>query len=97
MESKYEHVAVAFRAAAVQPKSQVHVVRSQISPIEMNTKYTVAAGLAKKKNPNSGTAASLKGYKVGMRAPNSAVRSGTTQAEQKAWDFNFLGLGKKSK
>ena len=97
MESKYEHAANAFRLAAVLPNSQEQAVRSRISPIEMNTKYTVAAGLAKKKNPGSGTAASLKGYKVGMRAPNSAVRSGTTQAEQKQWDFNFLGIGKKSK
>merc|ERR1712187_764780 len=48
--------------------------------------YTVAAGLAKKKNPKTGDSLSLKGYKVGMRAPNTAKSSGTTQGEQSLWE-----------
>jgi len=46
--------------------------------VSMNTKYTVAAGLAKKKNPKTGSSLSLKGYQVGSRAPARAVSSGTT-------------------
>ena len=89
---------------------------SRTGAVEMNTKYTVAAGLAKKKNPKTGDSASLsaspaqitpsptrqeellfrrltvavlclaEGYKVGMRAPNTAVSSGTTQGEQNLWE-----------
>ena len=43
------------------------VARTEVS---MSTKYTVAAGLAKKKNPNSGRSDILKGYTVGSRAPD---------------------------
>jgi len=79
--------AVAFTApGAFVQQSQV-AVRS--SPVQMSTKYTVAAGLAKKKNPKTGDSASLKGYKVGMRAPNTAKSSGTTQAEQGLWNKLF--------
>ena len=55
------------------------VARTEVS---MSTKYTVAAGLAKKKNPNSGRSDILKGYTVGSRAPDAAVSSGTTKSEQ---------------
>ena len=55
------------------------VARTDVS---MSTKYTVAAGLAKKKNPKSGDSASLKGYTVGSRAPDTAKNSGTTKSEQ---------------
>merc|ERR1719379_3123278 len=50
--------------------------------VSMNTKYTVAAGVAKKKNPNSGRSDLLKGYTVGSLAPPAAVSSGTTITEQ---------------
>uniref|UniRef100_A0A7S4MLJ3 Uncharacterized protein n=1 Tax=Prymnesium polylepis TaxID=72548 RepID=A0A7S4MLJ3_9EUKA len=66
-------------------------VSARFAPVEMNTKYTVAAGLAKKKNPKTGDSLSLKGYKVGMRAPNTAKSSGTTQGEQSLWDKVFGG------
>ena len=42
----------------------------------MNTKYTVAAGLAKKKNAKAGRGSLLKGYTVGSLAPPSSVSSG---------------------
>ena len=41
------------------------VARTEVS---MSTKYTVAAGLAKKKNPKTGDSSNLKGYTVGSRA-----------------------------
>lgn len=47
----------------------------------MNTAYTVAAGLAKKKKQPG----SLMGYKVSSRAPPSAVNSGTKQKTMKAF------------
>ena len=72
-------------------QSQVQVAQPRFAPVEMNTKYTVAAGLAKKKNPKTGDSASLKGYKVGMRAPNTAKSSGTTQGEQTLWNKMFGG------
>ena len=53
------------------------------------SQYTVAAGLAKKKNPKSGSSTSLMGYKVGDRAPDSAKNSGTTKSEQNAWNKAF--------
>ena len=55
------------------------VARTDVS---MSTKYTVAAGLAKKKNPKSGDSSNLKGYTVGSRAPDTAKNSGTTKSEQ---------------
>lgn len=80
--------AVAFTApASLVQQSQV----ARSAPVEMSTKYTVAAGLAKKKNPKTGDSLSLKGYKVGMRAPNSAKSSGTTQGEQSLWNKVFGG------
>ena len=42
----------------------------------MNTKYTVAAGLAKKKNSKAGRGSLLKGYTVGSLAPPGSVSSG---------------------
>jgi hypothetical protein len=59
------------------------VARTEVS---MSTKYTVAAGLAKKKNPNSGRSDILKGYTVGSRAPDAAVSSGTTKSEQSLFE-----------
>ena len=59
------------------------VARTEVS---MSTKYTVAAGLAKKKNPNSGRSDILKGYTVGSRAPDVAVSSGTTKSEQSLFE-----------
>ena len=59
------------------------VARTDVS---MSTKYTVAAGLAKKKNPNSGRSDILKGYTVGSRAPDAAVSSGTTKSEQSLFE-----------
>ena len=50
--------------------------------VTMNTKYTVAAGLAKKTTKPG----SIVGYKVGDRAPDSAVKSGTTKKEQTLWE-----------
>ena len=47
----------------------------------MNTAYTVAAGLAKKKKQPG----SLMGYKVSSRAPPSAVNSGTKQKAMAAF------------
>jgi len=82
--------AVAFNA----PLTNVHqssMVRS--SPLEMSTKYTVAAGLAKKKNPKTGDSSNLKGYKVGARAPDVAKNSGTTASEQSLWNKVFGGKG----
>lgn len=32
----------------------------------------------------------LKGYKVGQRAPDGAIRSGTTSGQQKQWNLNNL-------
>jgi len=68
---------------------QSQVAMPRVSGVDMSTKYTVAAGLAKKKKAGSGEATSLKGYKVGMRAPNVAKNSGTTQQEQSLWDKVF--------
>lgn len=70
-------------------QSQVAV---RMEPVQMSTQYTVAAGLAKKKNPKTGSTTNLKGYKVGDRAPNSAKNSGTTKQEQEGWNkvFGFL-------
>mmetsp|Transcript_59938 Transcript_59938/g.133570 ORF Transcript_59938/g.133570 Transcript_59938/m.133570 type:complete len:94 (-) Transcript_59938:550-831(-) len=80
--------AVAFSGPATfVPQTQVQ----RASTIDMNTKYTVAAGVAKKKKAGTGTATSLKGYKVGMRAPDIAKSSGTTQGEQSLWDKVFGG------
>ena len=45
--------------------------------MSMNTKYTVAAGVAKKKNPKGGRGELLKGYTVGSLAPPGAIASGT--------------------
>ena len=59
------------------------VARTDVS---MSTKYTVAAGLAKKKNPKSGRSDILKGYTVGSRAPDAAVSSGTTKSEQSLFE-----------
>merc|ERR1711892_767867 len=61
--------------------------------IIMNTRYTVAAGMAKKKNPKTGDSKSLWGYSVGSRAPDTAKSSGTTQSEQSVFDKLF---GKKA-
>ena len=47
------------------------------SAVSMNTKYTVAAGVAKKKNSKSGRGELLKGYTVGSLAPPGAIASGT--------------------
>ena len=55
------------------------VARTDVS---MSTKYTVAAGIAKKKNPKTGDSSNLKGYTVGSRAPDTAKNSGTTKSEQ---------------
>jgi len=77
--------ALAFSAPASMVQSNAVVVRS--SPVAMSTQYTVAAGLAKKKNPKTGSSANLMGYKVGDRAPDSAKNSGTTKAGQKLWDM----------
>ena len=55
------------------------VTRTEVS---MSTKYTVAAGVAKKKNPTTGDSKNLWGYKVGTRAPDTAKSSGTTKSEQ---------------
>jgi len=59
--------------------SMSSMTRTEIS---MSTKYTVAAGVAKKKNPKTGDSKNLWGYKVGTRAPDMAKSSGTTKAEQ---------------
>ena len=64
--------------------------------VTMSTQYTVAAGVAKKKNPKTGDTINLKGYKVGDRAPDVAKNSGTTKGEQSAWNQVFGGIfGKK--
>merc|ERR1712129_453690 len=57
--------------------------------ISMNTKYTVAAGMAKKKNPKTGDSKNLWGYQVRTRAPDMAKSSGTTKAEQSIFDKLF--------
>ena len=62
------------------------VARTDVS---MSTKYTVAAGIAKKKNPKTGDSSNLKGYTVGSRAPDMAKNSGTTKAEQSIFDKLF--------
>ena len=54
--------------------------------ISMNTKYTVTAGMAKKKNPKTGDSKNLWGYKVGTRAPDTARSSGTTKSEQNIFE-----------
>lgn len=72
--------ALAFSAPASMVQSNAVVVRS--SPVAMSTQYTVAAGVAKKKNPKTGSTTNLKGYTVGSRAPPMAVKSGTTIFEQ---------------
>jgi len=77
--------ALAFSAPTSLVQSSAVVVRS--SPLEMSTKYTVAAGLAKKKNPKTGSTTNLMGYKVGDRAPDVAKNSGTTKAGQKLWNL----------
>ena len=59
------------------------VARTDVS---MSTKYTVAAGIAKKKNPKTGDSSNLKGYTVGSRAPDMAKNSGTTKAEQSIFE-----------
>ena len=56
--------------------------------VQMNTKYTVAAGMAKKKG-NTGQSKSLWGYTVGSRAPDTAVSSGTTKSGQGLWEKLF--------
>jgi len=80
---------VAFQAPLT--NVQQSAVTARMPAIEMSTKYTVAAGLAKKKNPKTGDTSMLKGYKVGMRAPNVAKSSGTTQGEQSLWNKLFGG------
>ena len=59
------------------------VTRTEVS---MSTKYTVAAGVAKKKNPTTGDSKNLWGYKVGTRAPDTAKSSGTTKSEQNIFE-----------
>ena len=56
--------------------------------VQMNTKYTVAAGMAKKKGA-TGQSKSLWGYTVGSRAPDTAVSSGTTKSAQGLWEKLF--------
>ncbi|KAL1499108.1 hypothetical protein AB1Y20_013620 [Prymnesium parvum] len=72
------------QSVAVNPQLSI----SRVSPLEMSTKYTVAAGLAKKKKP---TPNGLKGYKVGDRAPDTARASGTTKSQQSLWNKMFGG------
>ena len=81
---------VAFASAFSGPMAVSQVARSQT--VEMSTKYTVAAGLAKKKNPKTGDTINLKGYKVGDRAPDVAKNSGTTKSEQTLWNQMSLSL-----
>jgi len=54
------------------------VARSSPTAVQMNTQYTVAAGIAKKKG-KTGSSDALKGYTVGSRAPKASVSSGTKQ------------------
>ena len=61
----------------------------------MNTQYTVAAGLAKKKG-KTGDTAFLKGYTVGSRAPKVSVSSGTKEQFGYGID-NLYGGGQKRK
>ncbi|KAL3895110.1 MAG: hypothetical protein SGPRY_013607 [Prymnesium sp.] len=95
------------RAPQVSPAARVS------TPVEMSTKYTVAAGLTKKKKAtptlgeNCGLPPCLQathslylhalmslGYKVGQRAPDTAVASGTTKSEQSLWDKIWGGKKK---
>jgi len=71
----------AFMPALTAPRAPTDAApRSYLEAIEMSTKFTdpaVARGM-KKKNPMTGSTKNLMGYKVGFRAPASAVKSGTT-------------------
>ena len=69
------------------------VARTDVS---MSTKYTVAAGLAKKKNPKTGDSSNLKGYTVGSRAPDTAKNSGTTKSEQSLFECAAPNLRRSS-
>mmetsp|Transcript_15152 Transcript_15152/g.25787 ORF Transcript_15152/g.25787 Transcript_15152/m.25787 type:complete len:137 (+) Transcript_15152:54-464(+) len=87
--------AVAFMAPTTVLQSSVQV---RAARVEMNTQYTVAAGLAKK-GPNKAKG-SLLGYKVGNRAPEGSKSSGSTKKEADAMTklkaaFDF-GAGKKN-
>mmetsp|Transcript_11805 Transcript_11805/g.24008 ORF Transcript_11805/g.24008 Transcript_11805/m.24008 type:complete len:104 (-) Transcript_11805:237-548(-) len=75
--------ACSFNAPMTNVGQSAVVARTDVS---MNTKYTVAAGLAKKKNPKTGDSKSLWGYTVGSRAPDTARASGTTKSEQSLLD-----------
>jgi len=79
--------ALAFNAPASMVSRSAVAARTELS---MSTKYTVAAGVAKKKG-KTGQSIDLKGYRVGGRAPNSAVKSGTTSGEQSLWNKIFGG------
>jgi hypothetical protein len=69
------------------------VVGARSSDTSMNTKYTVAGGLAKKKR-RTGDTNDLRGYKVGSRAPAIARQSGSRRggggAIKKSGDFGAL-------
>jgi len=80
-------VALAFNA----PTSMVARSAVARSDLQMSTKYTVAAGVAKKKNPKTGDSKNLWGYTVGSRAPDTAVSSGTTKTGQGLWERLFSG------
>jgi len=74
-------VALGLSAASFTPGATMHVApRVSMPAVEMNTQYTVAAGIAKKKNKKSGDPRSLMGYTVGSRAPVGAKSSGTVRA-----------------
>lgn len=75
--------ACSFNAPTTMVGQSAVMARTDIS---MNTKYTVAAGMAKKKNPKTGDSKSLWGYSVGSRAPDTAKSSGTTQSEQSIFE-----------
>ena len=59
-------------------KDPTKVDRSAAYYCRWIAKSIVAAGLAKKKNPKTGSTKNLRGYTVGSRAPSVAVASGTT-------------------
>merc|ERR1719198_926159 len=70
--------AFAASCAAFAPRAPLAAAsRSASSAVQMNTQYTEAAGVAKKKNSLTGDSAQLKGYTVGSRAPKASVSSGS--------------------
>ena len=69
------------------------VRRPAAANIQMNTKYTVAGGMAKKKKASDSSA--LRGYVVGSRAPPPARASGTTTAPTGYGSKLGAGTGKK--